>query len=220
MAHGGGRLRLLQVEPPTILHRDRCLPRNGRGAVAAFLKVQVDLKAANTEGGRLAHFCNDPRVKQALGADFKVKMGFGLHVGWAIEGTIGSKFKIDASYLSPNVNVSARLEAATHMYDCPLLFSGFFADELSPAARSFCRMVDVVSVKVECPSGVWTADISTCLAVPQHPLPPYKMATRSQGRGLCYDITTDLSATFAGIYVAFQRRSSGLRCGDWLEEPE
>ena len=24
-------------------------------------------------------------------------MGFGLHVGWAIEGTIGSKFKIDAS---------------------------------------------------------------------------------------------------------------------------
>ena len=39
-------------------------------------------------------------MKKALGADFKVKMGFGLHVGWAIEGTIGSKFKIDASYLS------------------------------------------------------------------------------------------------------------------------
>ena len=89
-------------------------------------------------------------------------MGFGLHVGWAIEGTIGSKFKIDASYLSPNVNVSARLEAATHMYDCPLLFSGFFADELSPAARSFCRMVDVVSVKgSNVPLELWTFDIST-----------------------------------------------------------
>ncbi len=43
---------------------------------------------------------------------FKVKMGFGLNVGWAIEGAIGSAYKIDASYLSPNVNLASRLEAA------------------------------------------------------------------------------------------------------------
>jgi class 3 adenylate cyclase len=40
-------------------------------------------------------------------------MGFGLHVGWAIEGAIGSFFKIDASYLSPNVNIASKLEGAT-----------------------------------------------------------------------------------------------------------
>jgi len=40
-------------------------------------------------------------------------MGFGLHCGWGIEGAIGSDFKIDASYLSPNVNMASRLEAAT-----------------------------------------------------------------------------------------------------------
>lgn len=45
--------------------------------------------------------------------NYSVKMGFGLHVGWAIEGAIGSNFKIDASYLSPNVNMASRLEAAT-----------------------------------------------------------------------------------------------------------
>jgi len=39
--------------------------------------------------------------------NFRVNMGFGIHVGWAIEGAIGSDFKIDASYLSPNVNMSA-----------------------------------------------------------------------------------------------------------------
>ena len=48
-----------------------------------------------------------------MGSDFKVKMGFGLHFGWAIEGAIGSEHKIDASYLSPNVNIASRLEAAT-----------------------------------------------------------------------------------------------------------
>ena len=59
-------------------------------------------------------------------------LGLGLHLGWAIEGTIGSRFKIDASYLSPNVNVAARLEAATHQFGCPLLMSGFLVDEVRP----------------------------------------------------------------------------------------
>ena len=63
--------------------------------------------------------------------DFKVKMGFGLHVGWAIEGAIGSYFKVDASYLSPNVNMAARLEAATKIFDSPILISGYLRDILS-----------------------------------------------------------------------------------------
>ena len=56
--------------------------------------------------------------------NYSVKMGFGLHVGWAIEGAIGSDFKIDASYLSPNVNMASRLEGATKQYGVPLLISG------------------------------------------------------------------------------------------------
>jgi hypothetical protein len=34
---------------------------------------------------------------------------FGLQIGWAIEGAIGSIFKIDASYLSPHVNMVSTL---------------------------------------------------------------------------------------------------------------
>jgi hypothetical protein len=30
------------------------------------------------------------RLIQRLGKNYQVKMGFGLHVGWAIEGAIGS----------------------------------------------------------------------------------------------------------------------------------
>ena len=55
-------------------------------------------------------------------------MGFGLHVGWAIEGAIGSEYKVDASYLSPNVNLSARLEAATKQFGVPLLLSENFVN--------------------------------------------------------------------------------------------
>jgi class 3 adenylate cyclase len=34
-------------------------------------------------------------------------MGFGLHAGWAIEGAVGSLQKVDATYLSPHVNMAA-----------------------------------------------------------------------------------------------------------------
>ena len=50
----------------------------------------------------------DNRLREKM-PDFSVTMGFGLHVGWAIEGAIGSEYKIDASYLSPNVNMASRL---------------------------------------------------------------------------------------------------------------
>ena len=59
-------------------------------------------------------------------------MGFGLHVGWAIEGAIGSEYKIDASYLSPNVNMASRLEAATKQFGTSILMSEDFARLLSP----------------------------------------------------------------------------------------
>ena len=98
-------------------------------------------------------------------------MGFGLHIGWAIEGSIGSRYKVDMSYLSPNVNLAARLEAATAQFRCPLLVSGFLMDEVSHATRDLCRLVDVVTVKgSQIPIELWTFDIHQsipdCLDLP------------------------------------------------------
>ena len=75
-------------------------------------------------------------------------MGFGLHVGWAIEGAIGSEYKIDASYLSPNVNMASRLEAATKQFGTTLLMSEDFVCMLSPFVRRRVRQIDCVTVKV------------------------------------------------------------------------
>ena len=52
----------------------------------------------------------------------------------------GSEYKIDASYLSPNVNLASRLEAATKQYSVPMLLSRDFVDCLSPGVRAkVCR---------------------------------------------------------------------------------
>lgn len=77
----------------------------------SFLKIIAKIN-------KMSHVVDYSRneVLRAKIPDYKVRMGFGLHFGWAIEGAIGSEFKIDASYLSPNVNIASRLEAATKQY--------------------------------------------------------------------------------------------------------
>jgi hypothetical protein len=127
-------------------------------ALCAVLKMRVDLHHANHHGN-LRKFCTNPKILTAF-EDFQVHLGFGLHLGWAIEGAIGSKYKIDASYLSPNVNMAARLEAATGQFDVPMLISEWFVEELSPEAKQMCRKIDRVMVKgSEIPMDLWTFDI-------------------------------------------------------------
>jgi hypothetical protein len=74
-------------------------------------------------------------------------MGFGLHIGWGIEGAVGSNYKIDPSYLSPNVNMASRLEAATRQYGVSIIISGEVFDFLSDDMKTICRLIDVVLVK-------------------------------------------------------------------------
>jgi class 3 adenylate cyclase len=76
-------------------------------------------------------------------------MGFGLHLGYSIEGAIGSMYKIDASYLSPNVNMASKLEEKTKEYGVPLLISGNFYNFMSNEARTFLRQVDLINIGTE-----------------------------------------------------------------------
>eukprot|EP01135_Chromosphaera_perkinsii_P000284 Nk52_evm53s62 gene=Nk52_evmTU53s62 len=79
--------------------------------------------------------------------NYKLGLGFGFHVGWAIEGPIGSNYKVDASYLSPHVNISARLESATKQYGVDNLFSGQFFYLLPQNYRQYFIKIDYVTVK-------------------------------------------------------------------------
>lgn len=77
-------------------------------SLISFLKVISGLKVSR----KLVKYKENRGLNDRM-PGYSVKMGMGLHIGWAIEGAIGSFFKIDSSYLSPNVNMAARLEGAT-----------------------------------------------------------------------------------------------------------
>jgi len=114
--------------------------------------------AHSSEIGRMADaFINSGR---------RVQLGFGLHFGWAIEGAVGSTLKIDVTYLSPHVNLAARLESLTKQYNIPLLMSSAFYKRLSLPVSSACRCIDRVTVKgSRKPISIYTYDLWDSLPV-------------------------------------------------------
>ena len=90
-------------------------------ALIGFLKVIVALN----RDPQILSYRRDERL--ALdGEPFKLRMGFGLHAGWAIEGAVGSLQKVDATYLSPHVNMAARMEAASRQFGVSVLMTQNF----------------------------------------------------------------------------------------------
>jgi hypothetical protein len=97
------------------------------------------------------------RIIRRFGGPVSPELGFGLHCGWSVEGPIGSRYKIDMSYLSPHVSVTEELESATKMYGVMLLMSGTFHSLLSDAGKSQCRLVDrVLFQSLDEPINVYT----------------------------------------------------------------
>jgi len=111
-------------------------------ALYSFVKTMIEMSKHED------FLCNfSPRALAELYErmpGYKCRIGCGLHFGWAIEGAIGSSKKIDASYISPHVNMSESLEGATKDYGVPILMSEPFYKLLSPEAAAGCRKVDSV----------------------------------------------------------------------------
>ena len=78
--------------------------------------------------------------------NYRVRLGCGLHLGYGIEGAIGSYFKIDPTYLSPDVNLSMRLEGATKAFGVPLLISGSLIKNCTKKMQSYSRQIDYVTL--------------------------------------------------------------------------
>ncbi|CAD8111350.1 unnamed protein product [Paramecium sonneborni] len=124
------------------LKSDKYIKQKGDMAVLAFLKIITAISISKKLEKYKKHEGLNARMK-----DYSVKMGFGLHMGWGIEGAIGSGFKIDASYLSPNVNMASRLEAATKQFGALILVSGILKQYLTEECQKQMRMIDIVTVK-------------------------------------------------------------------------
>ena len=63
------------------------------------VKIVSEIRRAS----ELVVHSKNPEVVKSFGNNYKTHLTFGIHMGWTIEGAIGSESKIDACYLSPHV---------------------------------------------------------------------------------------------------------------------
>jgi len=121
----------------------------------------VQVVAAINKSAVLKDYREHPALLARL-PNYRVRMGFGLHYGWAIEGAIGSEFKIDASYLSPHVNMASRLEAVTKQYQVLILMSEPLAQLCSRPMSRYFRTIDHVTLKggMSTPIRLHTVDLN------------------------------------------------------------
>ena len=111
-------------------------------AVIGMLKSFAGIYRDN----KLLGWKNDFRLGAGVGA-FSVNMIFGMDAGWAVEGAVGSEYKIDATYLSPHVNMASRMMSACKQYGVSILLSQAVQELMSETARSKLRHLDTVTVK-------------------------------------------------------------------------
>mmetsp|Transcript_56682 Transcript_56682/g.132463 ORF Transcript_56682/g.132463 Transcript_56682/m.132463 type:complete len:997 (+) Transcript_56682:111-3101(+) len=124
-------------------------------SLMSYVKIIAEINKSRV----LAVYRQHPGLQFRI-KDFRVELGFGLHCGWAIEGAIGSEYKIDASYLSPNVNVASKLEAATSQFKVWMLLSHSMVNMCSNEVALNCRLIDQVTVSgFGMPMRIYTMDL-------------------------------------------------------------
>jgi len=106
----------------------------------------VRILAAIHRSPVLATYRGHPGLRQRMGKNCRVNVSSGLHYGWAIEGAVGTEFKIDASYLSPNVSIAESVERATHIYGVCVLIAESVVRVCTEEMASQCRLIDRVNM--------------------------------------------------------------------------
>jgi class 3 adenylate cyclase len=111
-------------------------------SLISAIKILMEIQRSHKLSKYRKHKKLNERMK-----NYRTKLGFGLHLGQSIEGAIGSMFKIDASYLSSNVDQSNNLEENTKTFLKELIMSGEFYDYLSQDSKSNLRLLDIFKTK-------------------------------------------------------------------------
>lgn len=123
-------------------------------ALIGFLKTIVEVN----RDPQVLQYRKDKRFLTSDGTNFvPLRMGFGLHAGWAIEGAVGSLCKVDATYLSPHVNMAARMEAACRQFGVSILMTEKFHEV---RASHVWKCLDYCITVILCFSYLTTAHVS------------------------------------------------------------
>lgn len=135
-------------------------------ALISYIKIMEKMKHSKI----LSKYRKDPKLQKYI-IDFDIRFNFAFDLGWAIEGPIGSPFKIDATYISPYSKRVTSICKLCPSYGVNIIMSDTFVERLSESARNTLRMIDIVKSdkndgeKIENEIGFYTLDLDTELLI-------------------------------------------------------
>jgi hypothetical protein len=112
-------------------------------ALVSLIKIISEIKRSK----EIQYYRSCSKITKNFGETFEISISAGLHVGWSIEGVIGSDYKIDASYLSPHIYLAYDLLLAMERYKVPILMTEEYYGYLSIKAKTCCRRIDTVTIQ-------------------------------------------------------------------------
>ena len=125
-------------------------------SLICFAKISTEIKRL----ADIVEYKTNAKIVKEFGNDFRTELKMSLHLGWAVEGAIGSKRKIDAAYLSPHIELGYKLVEDTDYYGTQFLISEALYGILSVKAKIACRKIDMVSVGfIKEPFGIYCYDL-------------------------------------------------------------
>jgi hypothetical protein len=120
--------------------------------VIAELRRSVDVQAYKTH----------PKILSRFGSSFTPSLTISLHNGMALEGIVGSEYKIDPVYLSPQIELAYFMTDIAAVYDTTLILTEDFYGYLSVKAKSCCRRIDTIITKFpKEPFGIYSYDLTS-----------------------------------------------------------
>lgn len=75
-------------------------------ALISAVKAVSELSRAQD----LQAYSRHPKILPKFGQNYKTQISFGIHLGYAIEGSVGTDMKLDALHISPDAKVAMRIE--------------------------------------------------------------------------------------------------------------
>jgi class 3 adenylate cyclase len=82
-------------------------------SIIAAVKIVSEMRRAI----HVNQFYKRPEIIAKMGQGVRPHLTFALHMGWTIEGAIGSDSKIDACYMSPQLQYAYKLQTLCEYYD-------------------------------------------------------------------------------------------------------
>lgn len=115
----------------------------------------------------LLAYRDHPYLKQLI-PNYSVRLTAGLHLGVSIEGTIGSEFKLEATYVGNDVLLAQHLAGISRTtYRTRLALSGALFNSVSSRFRMrLCRKIDTTAINGE-EHSVYTIDLDLAEVGPQ-----------------------------------------------------